>query len=131
MRRWLLSVATLVALFFALAFPTVVPAAPPTPKPQPQPAAKPAAAVPQDHPEIRDAIESLRHAREHLNHAAHDYHGHRADAIGAIDAAIRQLEICMKFDTTGCLRHAGFACWVRGLGPACGACPSQRAPRAG
>lgn len=98
MRRWLLSVATLVALVLMLALPTVVPAAPPTPKPQPQPAAKPAAAVPQDHPEIREAIGSLQHAREHLNHAAHDYHGHRVDAIHAIDNAIHQLEICLKYD---------------------------------
>jgi hypothetical protein len=95
MRRWLLSVATLVALVLSLAFPTVVPAAPPAPKPQP---ASPAAAMPQDHPEIRDAIESLRRAREHLNHAAHDYHGHRVDAIHAIDEAIRQLQVCMKYD---------------------------------
>jgi len=43
-------------------------------------------------------MESLRHAREHLNHAAHDYHGHRADAIRAIDEALHQLEICMKYD---------------------------------
>jgi hypothetical protein len=30
--------------------------------------------------------------------AAHDYHGHRKDAIGAIDAALHQLHICMDFD---------------------------------
>jgi hypothetical protein len=58
----------------------------------------PADAVPADHPEIRDAIASLRHAREHLEHAAHDYHGHREDALRATDEAIRQLEICLKFD---------------------------------
>jgi hypothetical protein len=91
MRRWLLSVATLVALVLSLTFPTVVPAAPPAPKPQP-------AAGPMDHPEIRDALAALRGAREHLNHAAHDYQGHRSDAIRAIDEAIKQLQICMKYD---------------------------------
>jgi hypothetical protein len=93
MRRWLLSVAALVALVLSLAFPTVVPAAPPAPKPQP---GRPAAA--EEHPEIRDAIASLRRAREHLNHAAHDFGGHRVDAIKSIDEALRQLQICMQYD---------------------------------
>jgi hypothetical protein len=94
MRRWLSSLAALVALILSLAFPTVVPAAPPAPKPKP---ATPAAA-PAPHPEIREAIASLQRAREHLNHAAHDYQGHRVDAIRAIDEAIRQLQICLKYD---------------------------------
>jgi hypothetical protein len=94
MRRWLLSVAALVALVLALALPTVVPAAPPTPKPQPANAA----AAPVDHPEIRDAIAALRNARDHLNHAAHDYQGHRSDAIQAIDQALKQLQVCLKYD---------------------------------
>jgi hypothetical protein len=50
------------------------------------------------HPEIREALDSLRNARAHLLAAAHDYHGHRADAIKATDEAIRQLEICMQYD---------------------------------
>lgn len=94
MKNWLLSLVALAALVLALAFPVAVPAAPPAPKPQP---AVPAAA-PERHPEIRDAIESLRHAREHLDHAAHDFGGHRVDAIRAIDAAINQLQICLQYD---------------------------------
>lgn len=50
------------------------------------------------HPEIRDAIRALQNARDHLDHAAHDFHGHRVDAIGAIDAALKQLRICMDYD---------------------------------
>jgi transcription elongation GreA/GreB family factor len=61
------------------------------------PAAAPAA-LPEPHPEIHAAINSLRHAKEHLEHAAHDYGGHRAEAIGAIDRAIEQLEVCLKYD---------------------------------
>jgi hypothetical protein len=40
----------------------------------------------------------LRHAREHLEHAAHDFGGHRVEALRATDEAIRQLEICLKYD---------------------------------
>ncbi len=50
------------------------------------------------HPEIRAAIESLHNAKEHLEHAAHDFHGHRVDAIHAIDEAERQLRLCMEAD---------------------------------
>ena len=81
-------------LFVALATPVAVPAAP-SPKPKPAPAATPA---PEPHPEIREALASLRHARMHLQEAAHDFGGHRADALRATDEAIRQLEICLKFD---------------------------------
>jgi hypothetical protein len=94
MKKWLFTLVVLVALSFFLAFPVTSPAVPPAPKPQP---AVPAAA-PAEHPEIREAIASLRRAREHLNHAAHDYQGHRVDAIRAIDEAINQLQICMKYD---------------------------------
>jgi hypothetical protein len=48
------------------------------------------------HPEIRSAIEALHSAKEHLEHASHDFHGHRVDAIRAIDEADRQLHICME-----------------------------------
>ena len=50
------------------------------------------------HPEIWAAIHSLEHAREHLDHAAHDFHGHRVDALAAIDGALRQLHICLDYD---------------------------------
>jgi hypothetical protein len=62
------------------------------------PAVPNAAAVPEPHPEIHRAIDSLHHAKDHLEHAAHDFGGHRVDAIHAIDEAIRQLEICLKYD---------------------------------
>jgi hypothetical protein len=49
------------------------------------------------HPEIRAALESLHNAKVHLEQAKHDFHGHRADAIHAIDEATRQLEICLQY----------------------------------
>ena len=50
------------------------------------------------HPQIHEAIAGLRRAKEHMEHAAHDYGGHRVEAIRATDEAIRQLELCLKFD---------------------------------
>ena len=82
------------ALFLTLAFPAMAPAAPKTP-------AKPATATtpaPERHPEIHAAIESLEHAKQHLNEAKHDFQGHRVEAIRAIDAALEQLRICEKYD---------------------------------
>jgi hypothetical protein len=50
------------------------------------------------HPEIREALAALRRAKEHMEHAAHDFGGHRVGALKATDAAIRQLEVCLKYD---------------------------------
>ena len=50
------------------------------------------------HPEIRAAIDALHNAKEHLEHAEHDFHGHRVDAIRAIDEAERQLRYCLEVD---------------------------------
>src|SRR5579859_258662 len=94
----------LTALIVAVAFSVSVPAAPNTASSSavPAPAATPnpgnAAAVPEEHPQIREAIASLRHAKEHLEHAAHDFGGHKVEAIRATDEAIHQLEICLKYD---------------------------------
>jgi len=95
MKHWFLGVLAILTLVFTLTFPTAAPAAPPAPKPQPQPAASPA---PEPHPEIREAIAALQRAREHMGHAAHDFGGHRADALHATDEAIRQLRICLQYD---------------------------------
>jgi hypothetical protein len=56
------------------------------------------ASAPEPHPQIREAIGALRHAQEHMEHAAHDFGGHRVEALHATDEAIRQLEICLKYD---------------------------------
>ena len=57
----------------------------------PAPAAEP-------HPEIRQAIAALRRAKAHMEHAAHDFGGHRVEAIRATDVAIQQLQDCLKYD---------------------------------
>jgi hypothetical protein len=73
------------------------PAAAAVPAATPQPAPAPAA-LPQAHPEIREAIGALRNAKSHLEHAAHDFGGHRVEAIKAIDESLHQLNECLKYD---------------------------------
>jgi len=68
------------ALFFAATAPAALPA------------------VPENHPQIHDALAALRNAKSHLQSAKHDFGGHRADALRATDDAIHQLEICLKYD---------------------------------
>lgn len=62
------------------------------------PAMAPASSAPERHPEIHEAIASLRRAKDHLEHAAHDFGGHRVEAIRATDEAIHQLQICLDYD---------------------------------
>ena len=50
------------------------------------------------HPEIRAAIRSLEAAREHLRVAAHDFGGHRVEALAAIDNALAQLRLALQYD---------------------------------
>jgi len=93
MKRWIFGLCAVVALVFALTCSFAVRSVSAKAS---QPAA--AAAPAPEHPEIREAIASLRRAREHLNHAQHDFGGHRADAIRATDEAIRQLQLCLEHD---------------------------------
>jgi len=84
-------------LVLALALSVAAPSGKAVPTPPPPAAASPAA-VPEPHPEIREAIAALRRAREHMEHAAHDFGGHKAEALRATDEAIHQLETCLKYD---------------------------------
>jgi hypothetical protein len=49
------------------------------------------------HPQIEEALNALQRAKHHLEEAAHDFGGHRVDAIRAIDEADRQLRICLGY----------------------------------
>ena len=94
MMHRILSLLALLAVICALTFVVSAPAAPPAHNGQPATAA----ASPEAHPQIHDAIAALRNAKEHLEHAAHDFGGHRVDALKATNEAIHQLEICLKYD---------------------------------
>lgn len=50
------------------------------------------------HPEIQRAITSLEQARYALQHADHDFGGHRVDALAATDKAIVQLRLALQYD---------------------------------
>ena len=92
------------SLLLAFALLSSTPAAPHNTNVPATPAANalpatPAAATPAEpHPQIREALGALRGAKEHMEHAAHDFGGHRVEALKATDEAIRQLELCLKFD---------------------------------
>jgi hypothetical protein len=48
-------------------------------------------APPPEFPHMRAAANELREARNELEHAAHDFCGHRADAVRATDAALKEI----------------------------------------
>jgi hypothetical protein len=73
----------------AVPVPAAVAAAPAAPAPAASPAMPP-------HPEIAAALEAMHNAHHHLEDAAHDFHGHRVEAIKHLDAAIHEAEICMQ-----------------------------------
>jgi hypothetical protein len=103
MKTRILIAFALLALVAAFAYTASAPAAPHKAGANAEPSASPhpgaTTATPAErHPEIREAIASLRRAKQHLEHAAHDFGGHRVEAIRATDEAIHQLEECLKYD---------------------------------
>ncbi len=104
MKTRIVSLLVLATLVLAFAFITTAPAAPNTANAPATPATSALPATPaatpaaEPHPEIREALASLRRAKEHMEHAAHDFGGHRVEAIEATNQAIKQLELCLKFD---------------------------------
>jgi len=50
------------------------------------------------HPHIRAALRELREARHELETAAHDFGGHRKEALEAVDHAIQQLDRALQYD---------------------------------
>ena len=49
------------------------------------------------HPRIATAIAALKDARAYLQEAPHDFGGHKAEAIRATDAAIKQLNLALAY----------------------------------
>jgi hypothetical protein len=95
------TIAVLLTVAFAAARPALSKATSAVPAVTAASVAEPAATPapdPQRHPEIRQALAALRTARAHIHDAAHDYNGHREEALRAVDSAIHQLEVCMQYD---------------------------------
>ena len=65
-------------------------------------AARPPAAAQErkgeQHPHIRAALRELRDAKQELQTAAHDFGGHRKEALEAVDNAIRQVDQALQYD---------------------------------
>lgn len=104
MKRRIVSLLVMASLILAFAFLAATHAAPNKSNSPATPAvtagpATPATATPAEpHPQIREALASLRRAKEHMEHAAHDFGGHRVEALEATNKAIHQLEICLRYD---------------------------------
>lgn len=52
----------------------------------------------EQHPHIRAALRELREARKELETGAHDFGGHKQEAIEAVDNAIKQLQQALQYD---------------------------------
>jgi hypothetical protein len=92
----ILTVVVLVTVLLTLAFSA---AAAPKLATQPiaaVPVAPLATPLPAPHPEIHAALESMRSAKDSLQHAAHDFDGHRVESLKHLDAAIHEAEICER-----------------------------------
>jgi hypothetical protein len=81
------SVAVAGALMFAV--PAVLAQQTPTPAP--------AAPHVERHPAIRRAIRALEAAKLDMQHADHDFGGHRVAALAACDQAIAQLQLALQY----------------------------------
>ncbi len=94
--RVLLPLAGLVALVgFA---PLAVPAAAQQSAPQPVVFARRMRA--EKHPELRKALRRLEAAQDALQHAAHDFDGHREKALDLTQQAIAQVKMALASDKT-------------------------------
>jgi hypothetical protein len=62
------------------------------------PARQQAATRREQHPRIHAAIRELEAAKAELQKAPHDFGGHRADAVVAVDKAIEQLRLALQYD---------------------------------
>lgn len=95
-----LTLLIMATLLFTLAFPAAAagPKAPAVPVPAvaAAPATPAVAPVPERHPHIDEALESMRAAKHHLETAEHDFDGHRVKAIEHLNQAIHEAEICMS-----------------------------------
>jgi len=89
MRRWFLTAPAALLLIAAPTLRSRVEAATPAPT---------TVTTAERHPRIRSAIRELEAAKAELQKAPHDFGGHRADAVVAVDRAIEQLRIALQYD---------------------------------
>jgi len=51
----------------------------------------------EEHPEIREAIHHLEQAKQSLEHAAHDFGGHRSKALEHVNQALAECNEALHF----------------------------------
>lgn len=56
------------------------------------------AAKGEKHPEMKAALRSLEKAKAELERAAHDFGGHRVEALKATEEAIKHTRLALEFD---------------------------------
>jgi predicted metal-dependent hydrolase len=61
-----------------------------------QPKAEPDLSPLDKHPKIEKALEAIKDAHAYIKEAPHDFNGHRVEALGILDTAIHQLELCLE-----------------------------------
>jgi len=87
------------AMSSAFASPASISQGPVVPgRPLPQQTTAAARERREPHPEIRKAIAALQRAKSDMQHADHDFGGHRVNAIAACDRAIEQLRLALQYD---------------------------------
>lgn len=52
----------------------------------------------EQHPQIAGAMQHLREAKENLEHAAHDFGGHRAAALKHVNEALEECRQALAYD---------------------------------
>ena len=88
----------LICLTAAAFFAFLVRPAPGPARPAPVPATPAAAAAAESHPEIQAALHALENARNHLQKGAHDFGGHRVQALRLTEQAIEQCHAALSYD---------------------------------
>ena len=84
---------SILAIAVALAFPNaLINQAAAQPPPPPKPPGH------EHHPDIHKAIAALEAAKHYMEHADHDFSGHRVEALKATDVAIQQLRLAIQSD---------------------------------
>jgi len=97
MKLRIVSVLAALVLILAISLPVMTSAAPAKGK-ETAPAGQVLKGSREAHPHIRAAIRELQEARHELETAAHDFGGHRKEAIEAVDNAIKQLREALEYD---------------------------------
>ncbi len=97
MKMRVVSVFAAVVLILALTLPVMTSAAPPNGKATTVTTQGDKRGA-ERHPHIRAAIRELQAAKHELETAAHDFGGHRVEAIKAVDEAIKQLREALEYD---------------------------------